>query len=102
MLRQIEWQEQNVYIAKNGVLPVTTSFFEKKNSVQEPSVKSWFDVPTTQMPIFVLLVRAGVLFDGAFSLSILKEILQLQMQLTCSIFNKHYCKDNNHRYINNW
>ena len=29
------------------------------------------------MPIFVLLVRAGVLFDGAFSLSILKEILQL-------------------------
>ena len=32
------------------------------------------------MPIFVLLVRAGVLFDGAFSLSILKEILQLSFK----------------------
>ena len=60
MLRQIEWREQKGYIAKNGVLPVTTSFFFKKFSVQEPSVKSWFDVPTTQI-----------------SLSILKEILQL-------------------------
>ena len=30
--------------------------------------KSWFDIPTTQMLIFVLSVSAGVLFDGAFSL----------------------------------
>ena len=28
---------------------------------------SWFDVPTTQMHIFVLFVSAGVLFYGAFS-----------------------------------
>ena len=30
--------------------------------------KSWFDTPKTQMPIFLLFVRAGVLFDGTFSL----------------------------------
>ena len=29
---------------------------------------SWFDVLTTQMPIFILFVSAGVLFDGAFPL----------------------------------
>ena len=29
---------------------------------------SWFDVPKYQMPIFVLFVSAGVLFDGAFFL----------------------------------
>ena len=29
---------------------------------------SWFDVPTTQMPTFLLFPSAGVLFDGAFSL----------------------------------
>ena len=27
-------------------------------------------MPTTQMPIFVLFVSAGVLFDGAFSLRV--------------------------------
>ena len=31
------------------------------------SYKSWFDVPTTQMPILVLFVSAGVFFDGTFS-----------------------------------
>ena len=31
-------------------------------------IKSWFDVPTTQMPKFVLFVSAGVLFDSVFSL----------------------------------
>ena len=31
-------------------------------------MKSWFDVPTTEMPIFLLFVCAGVLFDGNFSL----------------------------------
>ena len=43
-------------------------FFENYVSVREPLIKSWFDVPTTQMPILVLFVSAGVLFDGAFSL----------------------------------
>ena len=37
-------------------------------SVEEPLIKSWFVVPTTQMPIFVLFVSAGVLFDGVFFL----------------------------------
>ena len=27
---------------------------------------SWFDVPTTQIPIFLFSVSSGVLFDGAF------------------------------------
>ena len=43
-------------------------FFENFVTVLEPLIKSWFDVPPTQMPIFVLFVSAGVLFDGAFSL----------------------------------
>ena len=41
---------------------------------------SWFDVPTTQMPIPLLFVSAGVLFDGAFfPVSILKGGLSGQM-----------------------
>ena len=67
MLRQIEWWLQNGPIKRNGVLPVTTLFFANFVSVYEPLRKSWLDVPTTQMPIFVLFVSAGVLFDGAFS-----------------------------------
>ena len=31
-------------------------------------MKSWFVVPTTQMPIFVLFVSAGVSFGGGFSM----------------------------------
>ena len=50
---------KNGSIAKNGVLPVITFFFENFVSVQEPLVKTWFDVTTTQMPIFVLFVGAG-------------------------------------------
>ena len=68
ILRQIEWWLLNGSIKKNGVLPVTTFYFENFVLVWKPLIKSWFDVPTTQMPIFVLLVSAGVLFDGAFSL----------------------------------
>ena len=30
--------------------------------------QNWFDVPVTQMPIFVFFTRAEVLFDGSFSL----------------------------------
>ena len=42
-------------------------FFENSVSVLEPPIKSWIDVPTTQVYIFILFESAGVLFDGAFS-----------------------------------
>ena len=42
--------------------------FEYFVSVLEPYTNSWFGVPTNQMPMFVIFVRAGVLFDGTFSL----------------------------------
>ena len=63
---------QNGPITKNGVLPVTTLFFKffllNFLSVQEPLIKSWSDVPKTQMSTFILFVSAEVLFDGGFSL----------------------------------
>ena len=43
-------------------------FFENFVSVEEPLVRSWFDVPTTWMSIFILSVSAGVLFEAPFSL----------------------------------
>ena len=58
MLRQIEWGVQNGPFPKNGVLPIT----------KLPLTESWFDVPTTQMSIFILSVTAGVSFEGAFFL----------------------------------
>ena len=54
---------QNEPITKNGVLPVTTLFFSKFVSDQEPLTKSIFDVTTTQMSIFILFETAEVLFD---------------------------------------
>ena len=36
--------------------------------VQEPLIKRWFGVATTQMPIFILLVSARVSFEDVFSL----------------------------------
>ena len=59
MLRQIEWRLQSGPITKSGVLPVTT-FFGKFAPVLEPLKTSQFDVPTTQVPIFVFFVSAGV------------------------------------------
>ena len=58
MLRQIEWRLQNGPILKSEVLPVTTLFFWKICSGFRTS--SQFDVPTTQMSIFVFFVSAGV------------------------------------------
>ena len=52
------------------VWPVTTLFFLKFVSVWEPLKMSWFDVPTTQMPIFILFVSAAVLFGGALWVSL--------------------------------
>ena len=43
-------------------------FFKVFFSVNEPLTKIWFDIPTAQMPIFVLFLSDGVLFDCAFSL----------------------------------
>ena len=68
MLGQIEWSVQNAPITKIVVLPVTTLFFEDFVTVQESLIKIWFDLLKTQMPILVLFVSAGVLFDCAFSL----------------------------------
>ena len=60
MLRQIEWQPQNGPITKSGVLSVTTLFFGKFVPVLEPLKKSYFDVPTTQLSIFIFFLIAGV------------------------------------------
>ena len=64
----MEREVQNRPLEKNRVLPVTASFFENFVSVWEPLKKSWFDVPATQMSIFMFFVSAAVLFEGAFSL----------------------------------
>ena len=45
--QRTEFWQQLIYFLKNCV------------SVQEPLIKSWFDVPKNQMPIFVLSVYAG-------------------------------------------
>ena len=73
MLRQIEWWFQNWPVTKSGVLPVPTLFLIKNFDGKfcfslRTLTKSWFDVPTIQMPIFLLFVSAGVLFDSAFSM----------------------------------
>ena len=60
MLRQIELQLQNGPITKmSGVLLVTT-FFQKYVPVLETLKKSYFDVPKTEISIFVFFISAGV------------------------------------------
>ena len=54
MLRQIEWRLQNGPFTKSGY------FFKKFIRVLDPLKKNQFDVPTTQMSIFVFFVCAGV------------------------------------------
>ena len=46
----------------------TTVFFESFTLLQEPLLKSWSIVPTTQIFIFQHFVSAWVLFGGTFSL----------------------------------
>ena len=78
MLRQIEWKVQNAPITKDGVLPVTTLFFfENFVSEYEPLLKSWLDVPTTQMYIFILFVGAGVSLASKFP--ILNDLKHLKV-----------------------
>ena len=48
----------------------TSNFSENFVSVSEPLKKTWFDVPTTQVSIFIHFTSAGVSFEGAFYLSI--------------------------------
>ena len=47
---------------------VSNYFIFLKVLFQEPLIDNLFNVPTSQMPIFVLFLSAGVLFDGVFSL----------------------------------
>ena len=74
MLIQIEWGGQDV-------LPVTILPFGNFISVYEPTIKSWFDVATTQMFIFILFISitlfihkynvvAGVSFQSDFSMRV--------------------------------
>ena len=55
-------------ITKKGVLAVTTLFFWKFCFSLRTLIKSWIDISTTQMSIFVFFVSAGVVFDGTFPL----------------------------------
>ena len=61
---------QNGPVTKNGVLPVIALFFWKFCFSLTTSLKSRYDVPTTQMSVFILFVSAGVLLEDAFSLSV--------------------------------
>ena len=77
----MEWGLQNGPITKNIVLSVVTLFLWKFVSVQEPVIKSWFEIPATHMSIFILFSSAGVLFEGAFfPVCILKTLLQVQLE----------------------
>ena len=43
-------------------------FFEKLISVNKPLINGWFNLPTTQISIFILFESALVLLEGTFSL----------------------------------
>ena len=77
---------------KNVVLPVTSLFFWTFCfSLRTPYTKGSFDVPMTQMPIFVLFVSVGVLFDGAFSLLVsLKYLKSRPFQKSICAIKTHY------------
>ena len=60
-------------------------FFENFVSVEEPAIKSSFQVPTTQKSIFILSKSAGVLYEGAFFLLVSLKLILLQLLETVSI-----------------
>ena len=71
-------------ITKNGVLPVITLLFCLITlsfvSFLELFVKNCFDVPTTQMLIFIIFVSTKILFEDYFFLCVsLKEIVRLRI-----------------------
>ena len=49
------------------------------------TMDSWFNVPTTKISIFILLLKAWVLFDGVLSLRV---SLKIAYQLKFSVLNK--------------
>ena len=56
-------------------------FFENFVSVYEPLINTSFDVPVTQMSIFIIFLSAGVLFEGDFPLvNFLKLSLSLPLE----------------------
>ena len=69
MLRQTKWGVQNGPITKNGVLPVTNLFFWQFLFSLRTSYKevTWC---TTQIPIVVIFVSVGVLFEATSSLCV--------------------------------
>ena len=60
-------------------------FFENFVSVEEPAIKSSFQVPTTQKSIFILSKSAGVLYEGAFFLLVSLKLILLQLLETVSL-----------------
>ena len=71
-------------ITKNGVLPVITLLFCLITlsfvSFLELFVKNCFDVPTTQMLIFIIFVSTKILFEDYFFLCVsLKEIVRMRI-----------------------
>ena len=71
-----EWS----FVSKYFLLRI---LFQFKN----PIIKSWFNVPTTQMSIFIIFVSAGVLFEVAFfqCVPLEKQIFQFS-----SLFNRYF------------
>ena len=100
MLRQIGWGVQNGPITMSGVLP--DSFFANFVLIQEPCKKSFFDVTTTQMFIFILFVSAGVLFEGAFTLWVFLAATENKGKLEVNLPNNQWfvnCLYNSHKSL---
>lgn len=74
MLRQRKWEIQKGPITKNCVLPVTT-FSEFCCSTRTFFIHSWFDVPITQISMFIL--STWVLFESAFCLWVSLNLFML-------------------------
>ena len=67
MLRQTEGRGYKMDLPQRAEF-YQLYFFENFVLVLEFCIKSWFDVPTTQMFIFIFSENVGVLFEGSFSL----------------------------------
>ena len=68
ILRQIEWgvQEYKLNLLQRTRFCQQLLFFKNFVSVLEPLIKSWFNVPTTQMSIFIIFESVRALFEGIF------------------------------------
>ena len=66
MLRQVE-SEYKIDLSQRTAFRQSLFYlFRNIVSFKAPRIKSWFDVPITQMPRFILFERVGVLLEGAF------------------------------------